>query len=57
MEVFGPDNITGNPGLLLALEVAIADVRQAQQAIASLAKNLGYGAAHRSEAHQRNRAR
>jgi hypothetical protein len=43
--------------LLLALDVAIADVRQAEQAISPLTENLSYGAAHSSKAHQRNPAR
>ena len=46
-----------NPRLLLALDVAIADVRQAEQAVVAFAENLGHGAAHGSEAHQRNPAR
>jgi hypothetical protein len=46
--------MTRNPRLLLALEIAITDVRQAKQAIGSFAENLGYGASHGSEAHERD---
>ena len=57
VEVFSPNYVARYPGLLLALEVPIADVRQAEQAVATLAENLGHGAAHGSKAHQRNPAR
>jgi hypothetical protein len=43
--------------LLLLLEVAIADVCQAQQTVVALAENFRYRAAHVSEAHQSYAAR
>ncbi len=57
LEVFGPNYVTRHPGLFFALEVAIADVGQAEHAIAAFAQNFGHGAAHGSEAHQGNPAR
>src|SRR5208337_529321 len=56
-EIFRPDHIPRNPRLLLALDVSIADVGQAQRAIAAFTKNLGYCAANGSEAYQRYPAR
>ena len=54
LEVLGPNDVVRHPGLLLSFEVAIADLRQAEQAISTLTENLGHGAAHGSEAHQRD---
>ena len=57
VEVVGPDYVAWHPRLLLAFDAPIADVRQAEQAIATLAENLGHGAAYGSEAHEGNTAR
>ena len=61
VEVVGPNYVVRNPGLLLALEVAIADVSEAEQAVAvivfSCAENFGNGAADSSEAHEGDAAR
>ena len=58
VEVVRPGYVTrnpalGNPWLFLTLDVAIADVGEAEQAVTcvTLAENLGHGAAHGSEAH------
>jgi hypothetical protein len=53
-EVFCPDYIARYPRLLFALDVAVADVRQAQQGIAAFTENLGHGAAYRSETYEGN---
>ena len=54
--VVGPDHIAWNPRLLLSFHVAIADVGEAQRAVAVLAQNFGHGSAHRSKANQRHAA-
>ena len=57
MEIFRPDYVARNPWLLLTLDIAVADVREAQQAIATLAQNFSRGTPYRSEACQGNPAR
>jgi hypothetical protein len=62
VEVIGPDHVAGNPslvspGLLLTLEVAIADVGEAKRAGVAFEENLGDGAAYGAKAYQSNPAR
>src|SRR5258708_3290804 len=54
VEVFSPDYFLRNPFLLLAGDVAIVDVGQAERGIAALKKNPGYGASDGAEAEDRD---
>ena len=57
MEVFCPNYAVEHPGLLLAFNVAIADMAQLKQQIAALAQDLSDGSANRSKAHESDLAR
>ena len=54
IHVLGPDDVGRNPILLLACDVAIANVSELQRLVAALAQNFGDGPANRPEADQRN---
>ena len=56
IHILGPDDIGRNPILLLACDVAIANVSELQRLVAALAQNFGDGPANRPEADQRNLA-
>jgi hypothetical protein len=57
VEIVCPNDAARHPRLLLAFEVAIADVGEAEQAIASLAKYLGHWATDGAETNKGNPAR
>ena len=50
LNIVGPDDIGGTPGLFLLLDVTVADVGQAQRLVSAFAEDFGDGAADGSEA-------